>query len=624
MADGKIRVKFEADGSPALIAAIKALNKETKRLASANTVLTKETKKTNKQQKEQEQRTRNLTGTFSVLRSKMLLAAFAIKQFADPFVNLARNSVMVAANFEALETRLVSMTGSVSTAAQMMAEFRDIAATTPFAVQDVVEAGVQLRAFGVNAQEMIKPVTDLAAFMGTTATEAASALGRAFAGGAGAADILRERGILQLIKDSQGIEDLSKTTLPEFREALENAMIDPVAGIAGATDKLSKTTVGAFSNMKDALDELQVTFATVSGLKDWMTEMAVSTKELANSIDSGTIERITKIAKLIIDLNNFRQTIGLIGGDLEDFPKRIKELWEKAITVASEAQQKLIEKQKVYRETLEETKNAILSANPTYIQLREQLDNQFQAFDINGVVLSKNITWTDALKLAIKELSENYPVLIERVDTSISVFDKVAIKTVEQADAITNLRHQIKLYANDTIQASNAAGRLGSAITELAGDNQDTAIFGMRLSAGAAIASGIAGAAKAFEKGGPLGYIAGTAMLAETMVRVNTINSQIRTLQAEKFETGGMVGGRRHSQGGTIIEAERGEFVMSRNAVSAIGVENLNRMNQGQSGGGGSINISINGGMISPDFVENELAESIREAVRRGADFGIS
>ena len=90
------------------------------------------------------------------------------------------------------------------------------------------------------------------------------------------------------------------------------------------------------------------------------------------------------------------------------------------------------------------------------------------------------------------------------------------------------------------------------------------------------------------------------------------------------FQTGGMVGGRRHSQGGTLIEAEQGEFVMNRNAVSAIGVENLNRMNQGQSSGGGSINININGGMISPDFVENELAESIREAVRRGADFGIS
>ena len=43
-----------------------------------------------KQQKEQEQRTRNLNGAFSVLRSKMLLAAFAVKQFADPFINLGK------------------------------------------------------------------------------------------------------------------------------------------------------------------------------------------------------------------------------------------------------------------------------------------------------------------------------------------------------------------------------------------------------------------------------------------------------------------------------------------------------------------------------------------------------
>ena len=35
MADGKIRVKFEADGSPALIAAIKALNKESNKYKEA-------------------------------------------------------------------------------------------------------------------------------------------------------------------------------------------------------------------------------------------------------------------------------------------------------------------------------------------------------------------------------------------------------------------------------------------------------------------------------------------------------------------------------------------------------------------------------------------------------------
>ncbi len=88
-----------------------------------------------------------------------------------------------------------------------------------------------------------------------------------------------------------------------------------------------------------------------------------------------------------------------------------------------------------------------------------------------------------------------------------------------------------------------------------------------------------------------------------------------------KFEQGGYVGGRPHSQGGTIIEAERGEFVMSRNAVESIGLETLSMMNEG---GGGSVNVTVTGNVMTQDFVEGELAESIKEAVRRGSDFGIS
>ena len=89
-----------------------------------------------------------------------------------------------------------------------------------------------------------------------------------------------------------------------------------------------------------------------------------------------------------------------------------------------------------------------------------------------------------------------------------------------------------------------------------------------------------------------------------------------------KFATGGMIGGRRHSQGGTMIEAEQGEYIMSRNAVVSVGLENLNRMNQG--GGGGAVTVNVSGNVLSQDFVEGELAENIKEAVRRGTDFGIS
>ena len=97
--------------------------------------------------------------------------------------------------------------------------------------------------------------------------------------------------------------------------------------------------------------------------------------------------------------------------------------------------------------------------------------------------------------------------------------------------------------------------------------------------------------------------------------------AQIATIRGEKFEQGGMVGGRRHSQGGTMIEAEQGEFVMSRNAVNAIGVENLNRMNRG---GGGAVNITFTGNVMSQDFIENEAIPQIKDAIRRGADIGVS
>ncbi len=60
---------------------------------------------------------------------------------------------------------------------------------------------------------------------------------------------------------------------------------------------------------------------------------------------------------------------------------------------------------------------------------------------------------------------------------------------------------------------------------------------------------------------------------------------------------------------------------MSRNAVESIGLETLSMMNEG---GGGSVNVTVTGNVMTQDFVEGELAESIKEAVRRGSDFGIS
>jgi len=112
------------------------------------------------------------------------------------------------------------------------------------------------------------------------------------------------------------------------------------------------------------------------------------------------------------------------------------------------------------------------------------------------------------------------------------------------------------------------------------------------------------------------GALAGIEFAAQV-----TNANQIRKQAIGRFEYGGLVGGNRHSAGGTIIEAERGEFVMSRNAVESIGVNNLEAMN---AGGGAGITVNISGNVMSDQFVEEELAERISEAVRKGVDFGMS
>ena len=95
----------------------------------------------------------------------------------------------------------------------------------------------------------------------------------------------------------------------------------------------------------------------------------------------------------------------------------------------------------------------------------------------------------------------------------------------------------------------------------------------------------------------------------------------IDDMKAPTMRYGGLIGGQRHEQGGTMIEAERGEFVMRREAVDSIGIETMNRINEGDAFG--SINISFNGNVLSKDFIEDEAIPQIKEAIRRGADIGV-
>ena len=82
-----------------------------------------------------------------------------------------------------------------------------------------------------------------------------------------------------------------------------------------------------------------------------------------------------------------------------------------------------------------------------------------------------------------------------------------------------------------------------------------------------------------------------------------------------------------YATGGSVddvpIMAQEGEFMIRRSAVESIGLENLNRMNRtGQASGGA--NITFTGNIMSDSFIEEEAIPKIKDAIRRGADLGIS
>lgn len=69
-----------------------------------------------------------------------------------------------------------------------------------------------------------------------------------------------------------------------------------------------------------------------------------------------------------------------------------------------------------------------------------------------------------------------------------------------------------------------------------------------------------------------------------------TVPTGLKTNPGRNYEKGGMIGGKRHAEGGTLIEAEKGEAIMTRGAVTQF-APLLSLMNQ--AGGGASFNSNL-------------------------------
>ena len=107
----------------------------------------------------------------------------------------------------------------------------------------------------------------------------------------------------------------------------------------------------------------------------------------------------------------------------------------------------------------------------------------------------------------------------------------------------------------------------------------------------------------------PGGQLIGAGFQAASiLVPVGHTGGLIRENGIQRFATGGMVQG----QDNVPIMAQAGEFIMRRDAVQNIGVENLAQMNR--TGSAGGVTINIQGNMIGNDeFVRDNLVPQLKQ-----------
>jgi len=570
------------------------------------------------------------------LRNNLLLLTFA-------FVGVSKGIggfVRAASGFQDVQTRLVGLTGSTERAKEAFAAFNQVAATTPFQLQDVVNAGAQLEAFGLNSKLTLSATTDLAAFMGTNAVEAASALGRAFAGGAGAADILRERGILQLIKDSQGIEDLTKLTLPQFRQALLKAMVDPVAGIQGSSKRLSETFSGSVSNMRDAITRFQALVG--DAMLPSLTKMVKATEQFFRSIDLQTLAQFATsvgVATTALALYqaraigaavvtaamtlNWKKFIGALAvGGLAFAVDKLLQMTDafsglsKQVNANTSSQQNLNRATQQYINKLGQN-NMVLSQNLELRKTMEELTRTTFLLHIENEGIDAKRLKTirmmfDAEKLLKQALGDRISVNREAILTGQAFATSSEKLTDQELDFVLMVerlvieqkrRIETGKEAIDTNQIlTGSFNTLSGAIREMKDGTVDS---------DQALKIFLKTAASLIALTGPQGAVA-SSFLNLGASFIGHTGGLVKNNGIQRFATGGMVGG----QDNVPIMAQAGEFIMRRDAVQNIGVQNLAQMNR--SGSGGGVTVNIQGNMVGDEsFVRDILVPEISRAQRQ-------
>lgn len=703
MAKEQIIIEFKPSGHPSLLSAIRSLDKATRSLLRTQAGLQDQIRGTTGAQKKfnvmslfgiRNQRNMNTTVSkgavaFSVFRSKLLLASFAMSLFGKS-IGVAIKAMMRQEEAEKKLSAALKSTGNVTgvTSIKLKAMASDLQAITKFGDETIISAQALMLTFTKIGRdvfpEAIKATLNISEAMGQDLQQTVIQVGKALNDPVKGMSALSRVGI-QLSKTQQKqIRDFAR--MNKVAEAQKIILQELEVQFGGMAVSATRTLTGALMQLKNSWGDLlerigneiapllgtiaeSFKSVTMAMMTEQEKEIAILqglgfTEELINerrkvmhretmvnlqAQGSGLLATWGTIAQgeaSLISLNaeyknlneDIKENQGLVEGD----ERAIRKLGVEWGLTRSEMEFMIDTTQAVSAgfgtfasHILANPLKAVLSLEETLKAMNNETFKSIVANRESGDAFKKQKDQVESFIVTLRALMELMGHEFPEVTVKATLTQKQMLQGAQlfssQFSALTSTMKsdlQAREKAEiDALKNTDAYKRASSEKQKKMEEDKRKTFAKEKLKIWNQekllnISNVIMNTATAIMKAGSqLGAFAVPMQIALGAMGAWQL-SIIQGQKPPKFAQGGMVGGRPHSQGGSIIEAERGEFVMSSSAVRNIGIETMNRINEG--GGAGGVNINFSGNVLSQDFIENEAIPQIKEAVRRGADLGVA
>lgn len=238
-----------------------------------------------------------------------------------PIASLGGVALKTASDFEQLEVRLKTLTGSAEAGRKQFQRLQKFSAGTPFQLQDLVQANNTLLGFGMNAEDSfiaLQQLGDVASATGADLQSIAVAFGQSSAEGKLFTRDIRQfinQGVpaVDLLAKSMGVARSEVFTLAEEGKISFQILQDAIAQstqaggkFAGATKAQSQTIAGLFSTLKDnvalALGELGNEIARALDLKKLVKDATKGIKTITmifKNLSSGVKRNMLIVAGIL-------------------------------------------------------------------------------------------------------------------------------------------------------------------------------------------------------------------------------------------------------------------------------------------------------------------------------------